>query len=122
MIDTYLLCKYPVFIPFIFMIEIQNFLNFMLCIHLDLLMLLLFYFQLLLPRVCGMYLISGSAFGIYILKVPERFFTGKFNYLGHSHNWWHLLVVAALYFWHNTGIMYVEYRMNHACASNMRLS
>lgn len=68
-----------------------------------------------------MYAISGVAFAIYILKVPERFFTGKFNYLGHSHNWWHLLVVVALYYWHNTGIMYVEYRLNHACANKLRL-
>lgn len=80
------------------------------------------FFQLLFPRVLGMYALSGLAFAIYILKVPERFYVGKFNYFGHSHNWWHLLVVAALYYWHNTGIMYVEYRMNHACASSFRIS
>lgn len=68
-----------------------------------------------------MYALSGLAFAIYILKVPERFYVGKFDYFGHSHNWWHLLVVAALYYWHNTGIMYVEYRMNHACATTFRL-
>lgn len=41
--------------------------------------------------------------------------SGRVDYLGHSHQWWHLLVVLALYYWHNTGIQYVEYRMNHGC-------
>lgn len=52
-----------------------------------------------------MYLISGTAFLIYITKVPERWFIGKCDYLGHSHNWWHFFVVAALYYWHNTGLL-----------------
>ena len=57
----------------------------------------------MVPRVIGMYLISGTAFLIYITKIPERWFAGRVDYLGHSHNWWHLFVVAALYYWHNTG-------------------
>ncbi|XP_021922005.1 progestin and adipoQ receptor family member 3 isoform X1 [Zootermopsis nevadensis] len=77
--------------------------------------------QLLLPRVLGMYAISGLAFLIYISKFPERFWSGRVDYLGSSHQWWHLFVVLALYYWHNTGIKYVEFRMNHGCASNMRL-
>ncbi|KAJ8911588.1 hypothetical protein NQ315_016125, partial [Exocentrus adspersus] len=59
---------------------------------------------LLLPRVLGMYAISGSAFLIYITKIPERFSAGKFDFIGHSHQWWHFFVVAALYYWHNTGM------------------
>ncbi|XP_076250370.1 progestin and adipoQ receptor family member 3 [Rhynchophorus ferrugineus] len=76
---------------------------------------------LLLPRVFGMYAISGTAFFIYITKIPERFAAGKFDFLGHSHQWWHFFVVGALYYWHNTGMMYVEYRLNHACANSMRI-
>ncbi|XP_034250193.1 progestin and adipoQ receptor family member 3 isoform X2 [Thrips palmi] len=74
--------------------------------------------QLLLPRVMGMYAISGVAFLIYVTKFPERLLNGSVDYLGHSHQWWHLLVVLALYYWHNTGIQYVEYRMNHGCGYN----
>ncbi|XP_025829290.1 progestin and adipoQ receptor family member 3 isoform X2 [Agrilus planipennis] len=74
--------------------------------------------RLFLPRVIGMYTISGTAFLIYITKLPERFFAGKFDFLGHSHQWWHMLVVLALYYWHSTGMMYVEYRMNHTCVDN----
>ncbi|XP_067008952.1 progestin and adipoQ receptor family member 3 [Anabrus simplex] len=77
--------------------------------------------ELLLPRVLGMYAISGLAFFIYISKIPERFLSGRVDYIGSSHQWWHLFVVIALYYWHNTGIKYVEYRMNHGCAHDMRL-
>jgi predicted membrane channel-forming protein YqfA (hemolysin III family) len=68
-----------------------------------------------------MYVISGLAFFIYITKVPERFCSGKFDYFGHSHQWWHVFVVAALYYWHCTGMVYLEYRFNHACASHATL-
>ncbi|KAJ3665493.1 hypothetical protein Zmor_000986 [Zophobas morio] len=76
---------------------------------------------LLLPRVIGMYMITGTAFCIYITKVPERFCSGKFDYFGHSHQWWHILVLAALYYWHCTGMIYLDYRFNHACASHATL-
>lgn len=46
---------------------------------------------------------------------------GKVDYVGSSHQWWHFLVVLALYYWHNTGILYIEYRMNHGCAHDLRL-
>ncbi|XP_063237354.1 progestin and adipoQ receptor family member 3 isoform X2 [Bacillus rossius redtenbacheri] len=75
--------------------------------------------QLLLPRVLGMYAISGLAFLIYISKFPERFFSGRVDYIGSSHQWWHLFVVLALYYWHNTGIMYVEFRMSHGLAAEV---
>lgn len=48
-------------------------------------------------------------------------FPGKVDYVGSSHQWWHFLVVLALYYWHNTGILYIEYRMNHGCAHDLRL-
>lgn len=67
-----------------------------------------------------MYAISGMAFFIYLTKIPERFSAGKFDYIGHSHQWWHFFVVLALYYWHNSGVLYVEYRLNHACANKMK--
>lgn len=47
--------------------------------------------------------------------------SGKVDYIGSSHQWWHFLVVLALYYWHNTGILYIEYRMNHGCVNDLRL-
>ncbi|KAL8339745.1 hypothetical protein RB601_006047 [Gaeumannomyces tritici] len=35
---------------------------------------------------------SGSA--VYAMRVPERWFPGRFDLLGQSHNWMHLLVVT----------------------------
>lgn len=77
--------------------------------------------QMFFPRVIGMYLISGTAFVIYALKIPERWYPGRVDYIGHSHQWWHILVLGALYYWHNSGMLYVQYRMNHACANTMRI-
>ncbi|XP_003694576.1 progestin and adipoQ receptor family member 3 [Apis florea] len=76
--------------------------------------------RMLLPRVLGMYIISGVAFAIYLSKIPERFCPGWVDYIGSSHQWWHALVVLALYYWHNTGMLYVEYRMNHGCPTSIR--
>lgn len=59
--------------------------------------------QVLVPRVAGMYFLVGLAFFFYITRIPERFFNGKVDYLGHSHNLWHIIIVIALYHWHNTG-------------------
>ncbi|KAG8221952.1 hypothetical protein J437_LFUL007793 [Ladona fulva] len=69
--------------------------------------------ELLLPRVLGMYAISGLAFFIYLSKIPERWFAGKVDYLGSSHQWWHFFVVVALYYWHNTGIKYAMISLPH---------
>ncbi|KAF6207554.1 hypothetical protein GE061_016001 [Apolygus lucorum] len=75
--------------------------------------------SLLLPRVVMMYIIIGIAFTIYITRIPERFLSGKVDYIGSSHQWWHAFVVLALYYWHNTGIKYIEYRMNHGCSFDL---
>lgn len=50
-----------------------------------------------------MYILVIIAFLIYITKTPERWFVGKVDFAGHSHNWWHVFVLAALYYWHNSG-------------------
>ncbi|XP_070171700.1 progestin and adipoQ receptor family member 3 isoform X1 [Polyergus mexicanus] len=77
--------------------------------------------KLLIPRVIGMYIINAIAFAFYMFKIPERFCPGWVDYVGSSHQWWHALVVLALYYWHNSGMLYVEYRMNHGCPSSRPL-
>lgn len=59
----------------------------------------------------------------YINTISSKWFQflGWVDFVGSSHQWWHALVVLALYYWHNTGMLYVEYRMNHGCPRNMRL-
>lgn len=75
--------------------------------------------KLFIPRVAIMYLLTGTAFLIYVTRIPERWFAGKVDYIGHSHNWWHVFVLAALYYWHNSGMKYVEYRMTHGCSAGV---
>ncbi|XP_058063497.1 progestin and adipoQ receptor family member 3 [Anopheles bellator] len=76
--------------------------------------------QLFVWRVLVMYGLSGLAFVIYVAKIPERWFAGKFDYIGHSHNLWHIMVLAALYYWHNSGMLYVEFRMTHGCSAGVQ--
>lgn len=83
---------------------------------------LLFQFQLLIPRIFVMYLLCGIAFLIYATQIPERWFSGKVDFFGHSHNWWHLFILAAFYHWHNTGIRYAEFRSTNTCSVIHQLS
>ncbi|XP_062536983.1 progestin and adipoQ receptor family member 3 isoform X2 [Armigeres subalbatus] len=76
--------------------------------------------KLFIPRVMIMYLLTGTAFLIYVTRIPERWFAGKVDYIGHSHNWWHVFVLAALYYWHNSGMKYVEFRMTHGCSAGVQ--
>ncbi|XP_076614896.1 progestin and adipoQ receptor family member 3-like isoform X3 [Chaetodon auriga] len=71
--------------------------------------------QLFLPRVIVMYLIAGSAFMFYVTKIPERYFPGQLNYLGASHQVWHILVVVMFYWWHQTAVHIMRFRHSQAC-------
>lgn len=72
--------------------------------------------QLLLPRIFWMYVISAVAFFFYVTRMPERLNPGLVNYVGSSHQIWHILIVAALYHWHNTGLVYLIFRSQNPCA------
>ncbi|XP_078127608.1 progestin and adipoQ receptor family member 3-like isoform X2 [Sander vitreus] len=71
--------------------------------------------QLFLPRVLVMYLIAGSAFLFYVTKIPERYFPGQLNYLGASHQVWHILVVVMFYWWHQTALNIMHFRHSQSC-------
>ncbi|XP_047119033.1 progestin and adipoQ receptor family member 3-like [Schistocerca piceifrons] len=71
--------------------------------------------KIFLPRILELYAIGGTAFLIYCTKIPERWFPGRLDVVGSSHQIWHALVVLALYHWYNTGALYVVFRMTHGC-------
>ncbi|XP_024154761.1 progestin and adipoQ receptor family member 3 isoform X2 [Oryzias melastigma] len=71
--------------------------------------------QLFFPRVIVMYLIAGSAFLFYVTKIPERYFPGQVNYLGASHQLWHILVVFMFYWWHQTAVHIMHFRHSQPC-------
>jgi predicted membrane channel-forming protein YqfA (hemolysin III family) len=57
-----------------------------------------------------MYILAGVAFIIYMSKCPERCSPGQFDYVGCSHQWWHIIVVVAFYYWHDAGLHFLQYR------------
>ncbi|XP_033613904.1 progestin and adipoQ receptor family member 3 isoform X2 [Fukomys damarensis] len=67
------------------------------------------------PRVIVMYVIALLAFLFYISKVPERYFPGQLNYLGSSHQIWHILAVVMLYWWHQSTVYVMQYRHSKPC-------
>ncbi|WAQ96137.1 PAQR3-like protein [Mya arenaria] len=71
--------------------------------------------QMFIPKVVVMYMLGMLAFTFYITKFPERVFPGTFNFLGHSHQWWHLIIVMAFAFWHSAGRELLYYQTRHEC-------
>ncbi|XP_060191080.1 heptahelical transmembrane protein 4-like isoform X2 [Lycium barbarum] len=52
---------------------------------------------------------------IYALRVPERWMPGKFDIAGHSHNLFHVLVVAGAYTHYRAGLIYLKWRDQQGC-------
>ncbi|XP_055743802.1 progestin and adipoQ receptor family member 3-like isoform X3 [Salvelinus fontinalis] len=71
--------------------------------------------QSFIPRVLGMYVIAALAFIFYVSKVPERYFPGQLNYLGSSHQVWHVLVIVMFYWWHQAALFILTHRHSHPC-------
>lgn len=72
-----------------------------------------------LPKVITLYCILGCAFFIYTSKVPEYFLPGKFNWIGHSHNIWHVLVAISFVYWRSAGLELLMYRLKNECDARM---
>uniref|UniRef100_A0A0N5AMF4 Progestin and adipoQ receptor family member 3 n=1 Tax=Syphacia muris TaxID=451379 RepID=A0A0N5AMF4_9BILA len=55
-----------------------------------------------LLSIVTLYTLTASAFVFYATMIPERFKPGFFDILGSSHQWWHSLIFAAMYFWYSS--------------------
>lgn len=73
--------------------------------------------KIFLPRIFIFYCFIGVSFGFYIAKFPESFLPGKFDIFGSSHQWWHAFIWAGLAYWHHTGFIFAEYRLDTNCAA-----
>ncbi|XP_056275823.1 progestin and adipoQ receptor family member 3a [Pseudoliparis swirei] len=71
--------------------------------------------QAFFPRILGMYFIAILALLFYVSKVPERYFPGQLNYLGSSHQLWHLLLLLMFYWWHQASCFIMAYRHSRPC-------
>lgn len=67
--------------------------------------------------VMGACYLVGAA--IYVTQVPERWWPGAFDFIGSSHQLWHLSIFAAVLV-HYVGLMHMfEWRMARVCSANM---
>lgn len=54
----------------------------------------------ILPKTLGMFFFYAFGFFFYISNFPERWWPGSFDYIMHSHQFWHVCVVAAVLVWY----------------------
>lgn len=52
---------------------------------------------------------------VYSARVPERWMPGTFDILGHSHQLFHVLVVAAAYTHYLGAVVYLQWRDSEGC-------
>jgi len=70
---------------------------------------------IVLPGILNFYLLLGVAFSFYITCFPERCFPGYFDFIGQSHNLWHVMIALALLYWRSFHIRMLEYRYEAKC-------
>lgn len=73
--------------------------------------------QQFFPKVLIFYLILAFAMTIYLTKFPECIWPGSFNMVGHSHNWWHLLINSAFLYWRSFAFSILQHRITNQCVS-----
>ncbi|XP_075514831.1 heptahelical transmembrane protein 4-like isoform X2 [Primulina tabacum] len=63
--------------------------------------------------------LMGTFYGIgaliYATRVPERWMPGKFDIAGHSHQLFHIMVVAGAYTHYRAGLVYLRWRDLEGC-------
>ncbi|XP_072974186.1 heptahelical transmembrane protein ADIPOR3-like [Typha angustifolia] len=67
----------------------------------------------------GYEILMGLLYGIgalvYATRIPERWMPGKFDIAGHSHQLFHVLVVAGAYTHYQAGLLYLKWRDLEGC-------
>ncbi|KAL3616157.1 Heptahelical transmembrane protein 4 [Castilleja foliolosa] len=79
----------------------------------------LFWHQPEALHTTGYELLMGALYGVgalvYAMRVPERWMPGKFDIAGHSHQLFHVLVVAGAYTHYRAGLVYLRWRDLQGC-------
>lgn len=61
--------------------------------------------------------LAGQNCTLLILITFWTQFAGKVNFVGSSHQWWHLFILLAYYWWHQSNIIYMKYRLKYQCSA-----
>ncbi|KAH1082477.1 hypothetical protein J1N35_022238 [Gossypium stocksii] len=81
--------------------------------------LILFWHQPEALHTTGYEVLMGLFYGIgalvYATRIPERWMPGKFDIAGHSHQLFHILVVAGAYTHYRAGLVYLKWRDLNGC-------
>jgi adiponectin receptor len=63
----------------------------------------------------GVFYVLGAL--IYAMRIPERWKPGMFDIAGHSHQLFHVLVVAGAYTHYHAGLLYLQWRDVKGCSN-----
>ncbi|XP_059624023.1 heptahelical transmembrane protein 4-like [Cornus florida] len=81
--------------------------------------LILFWDQPEAHHTTGYEILMGIFYGVgalvYAMRIPERWMPGKFDIAGHSHQLFHVLVVAGAYTHYQAGLVYLKWRDLEGC-------
>ncbi|CAJ2643886.1 unnamed protein product [Trifolium pratense] len=70
-------------------------------------------------QTTGYEILMGVLYGlgalIYVARIPERWMPGKFDIAGHSHQIFHVFVVAGAYTHYRDGLIYLRWRDLKGC-------
>ncbi|XP_075555321.1 progestin and adipoQ receptor family member 3-like [Dermacentor variabilis] len=66
------------------------------------------YMPLILPRVALIFVYAAISYVVLEGRFPERMWPGRCDYVGASHQIWHLLVLLMTYWWHETAFEFVR--------------
>ncbi|KAH6925560.1 hypothetical protein HPB50_007131 [Hyalomma asiaticum] len=74
------------------------------------------YMWLIMPRVALIFVYAAVSYLILAGRFPERLWPGRCDYLGASHQIWHVLVLLMTYWWHETAFEFIRCK-NGLCRS-----
>lgn len=70
-------------------------------------------------HTAGYEVLMGIFYGlgalVYAMRIPEKWMPGKFDIAGHSHQLFHVLVVAGAYTHYHAGLVYLRWRDLQGC-------
>lgn len=72
--------------------------------------------QMFIPKLIVTYGLGFLGVLLYVSKLPERLYPGYFDYVGCSHQLWHVVVLCALLWFHQTALIFMELRINGNCS------
>jgi predicted membrane channel-forming protein YqfA (hemolysin III family) len=78
--------------------------------------------QIFVPRIAVMYLLAIIGGTFYLTQFPESHYPGRVNFVGSSHQWWHIFVVVGFWWTHHCSVIIYQYWKDNSCPNHLILS